>query len=90
LQAFGTASNYSVEYTTGLSLPAGDPASPLRWNTAPAPLDSFPGNGQSTTVSGNVTTLLIPGGQLPDLSKAFFRLHLIVQAHAETRTQKHA
>jgi len=66
--------NYSVEYTTGLSQSAGGPASPLKWNTAPAPLDSFPGNGQSTTVSGNVTTLLAPGGQLPDLSKAFFRV----------------
>lgn len=73
--------DYSLEYTTGF-LAAGGAASPLKWNTVPvAELASFPGNGQSTTITGNVSSLLTnAGGQLTDLSRVFLRVRRLAPA----------
>ncbi|RYD35212.1 MAG: hypothetical protein EOP86_09075 [Verrucomicrobiaceae bacterium] len=70
-----TGTNYAVEYTTGFQ-PAGPPPSPLKWNIVPGK-NSIPGAAGTTTTTGNISDLLAPGGQLPDGSKAFFRVRAL-------------
>lgn len=68
-------SNYQVEYTIGLQA-AGGPASPQKWNVVPS-LSSVPATGASTTVTGNISALIAPTGQLPNGQKAFFRVRAL-------------
>src|SRR5690606_17709938 len=64
--------NYALEYTIGFQA-AGDPPSPEKWNIAPGK-GSIPGAAGTTTVTGNISELLAPGGQLANASKACFRV----------------
>ncbi len=64
---------YALEYTNGLQ-PAGEPASPAKWNVAPG-FGAVASGGATTTINGNVSALLTTGGGLlPEGSVAFFRV----------------
>jgi hypothetical protein len=66
-------SNYALEYTTGFQ--AGwRPAAASKWNVVPG-YTSIPGAAGTTSITPlNTTTLLAPGGQLPDNSTSYFRI----------------
>ncbi|MES2707880.1 MAG: hypothetical protein V4726_14905 [Verrucomicrobiota bacterium] len=70
--ASNAGSNYAVEYTIGFQA-AGVPTNAQKWNVVPGK-EVVPGVAGSTTVTGNVNDLILPGGQLPDARKAFFRI----------------
>ena len=64
---------YSLEYTTGFQ-PAGAPASPAKWNTVPG-YGSIAGSAGTTAIAPlNTSTLVAPGGQLPNNSTSYFRI----------------
>ncbi len=66
-------SNYALEYTIGFQA-AGGPPSPLKWNVVPG-YNSIAGAAGTTAIAPlNTSTLVAPTGQLPDNSKAFFRI----------------
>lgn len=66
-----TGANYALDYTIGF-LPSGAAAA-TNWNTAPG-FTSVPSAGASTTINGNISALLAPGGTMPDGSRCFFRV----------------
>lgn len=67
-----SGTNYALDYTVGFQ-PAGTPASPQKWNVIPSK-SSVAGAAGSTTVSGNISEIVTPGGQLPNGQAAFFRV----------------
>lgn len=64
---------YALEYTTGFQ-PAGAPAAAAKWNPVPG-YGSIAGAAGTTTIAPlNTSTLVTPGGQLPDNSTCFLRV----------------
>ncbi len=64
--------NYALDYTIGFQ-PSSDPPAASKWSVAPG-FSSVPSAGTSTTINGNVSALITPGGTLPDGSTSFFRV----------------
>lgn len=65
--------NYALEYTTGFQ-PAGAPAAAAKWNVVPG-YSTIAGAAGTTAITPlNTSTLVNPGGQLPDNSTSFFRI----------------
>jgi hypothetical protein len=64
--------NYAVDYTLGLQ-PAGAPTTAQKWNVIPSK-GSVAGAAGTTTVVGNISELIAPGGQLPDGQASYFRV----------------
>ena len=67
--------NYAVEYTIGFQ-PAGGPASAQKWNIVPGQA-SVPGGAGTTTVTGAISELLTPAGQLPDGQACYLRVRAL-------------
>lgn len=65
-------SRYQVEYTIGFQA-AGLPTNAQKWNVVPSQI-SVLATSTSTTVTGNISEIVAPTGQLPDGKKAFFRV----------------
>ena len=66
-------STYALEYTTGLQ-PAGAPPAAAKWNVVPG-YGSIPGAAGTTTITPlNTSTLVTPGGLLPNNGTSFFRI----------------
>jgi len=64
---------YALEYSTGLQ-PAGAPTSAAKWNVVPG-YGSISGSAGTTAITPlNTSTLVTPGGQLPDNSTSYFRI----------------
>lgn len=64
---------YALEYSTGLQ-PAGAPTSAAKWNVVPG-YGSINGSAGTTAITPlNTSTLVTPGGQLPDNSTSYFRI----------------
>lgn len=69
-------SAYRLEYTIGFE--AMDlPTSAQKWNTAPGANGAITGAAGSTTITGNISDLITPAGQLPNKEKAFFRVRAL-------------
>jgi hypothetical protein len=65
--------NYALEYTTGFQ-PAGAPPAAAKWNVVPG-YGTIAGTAGTTAIAPlNTSTLVTPGGQLPNNTTCFFRV----------------
>jgi hypothetical protein len=68
-----TGANYALDYTIGF-LPTGAPPSASKWSIVPG-YSSIPGAAGTTSIAPlNTSTLVTPGGQLPDNTQVYVRV----------------